>query len=256
MQTTKLLMGMPITVAVVDQEVRQNDLEHIFTYFTYIDNTFSTYKPESEISRINRGEISRRQWSRDMREVFRLSERTREETKGFFNIRRGNAYDPSGLVKGWAVYHAARMLEEMGFGNYYVDAGGDIQVRGQNDRGNPWRIGIRNPFNRKQVVKIISLEKGGVATSGTYIRGQHVYNPFAPGKDLNTIVSLTVVGETVYDADRFATAAFAMQEEGVSFIGGIPGFEAYAIDSDGKATFTSGFTSSPFVPPWKQSIIS
>lgn len=255
MQTTKLQMGMPITVSVTDRGVRQQDIDRIFDYFTCIDNTFSTYKPESEISLINRGKIGRSRYSRDMREVLRLCEKTREETNGYFDIRRGNGIDPSGLVKGWAVFRAARMLEESGFQNYYVEAGGDIQVRGRNGFGNPWRIGVRNPFNRNQVVKIVTLEKGGIATSGTYIRGQHVYNPFAPGKSLEAIVSLTVVGPNVYEADRFATAAFAMQEEGVSFIGHIPGLEAYAIDRDKRATFTAGFTNYA-ASSWKQSTIS
>lgn len=242
MKITRICMGMPITVEIVDRKVRENDIEKIFTYFDYIDNTFSTYKPESEINLINRGKIKRQEWSRDMKEVFRLSQLTKEETGGYFDIARQGQYDPSGLVKGWAILNAASSLEQSGFENYYIEAGGDIQVRGRNGSGDRWRIGIRNPKNRQQIVKAVALENMGIATSGTYIRGQHIYNPHEPGRELQEIVSLTVIGPNVYEADRFATAAFAMQKKGIVFIEHLPGFEGYMIDLQGTATYTSGFT--------------
>jgi thiamine biosynthesis lipoprotein len=81
----------------------------------------------------------------------------------------------------------------------------------------------------------------GVATSGTYIRGQHIYNPHHPQKTIDDVVSLTVVGPDIYEADRFATAAFAMGREGIIYIEKLPGFEGYMIDTAGLATMTSGF---------------
>src|SRR5579871_1456007 len=59
----------------------------------------------------------------------------------------------------------------------YVDAGGDVQVMGKNAQGDNWRVGIRNPFNAQQIVKTLALTDCGIATSGTYIRGDHIYNP-------------------------------------------------------------------------------
>ena len=102
-------------------------------------------------------------------------------------------------------------------------------------------MGIRNPFNHQQNIKILELDGKGIATSGTYSRGQHIYNPFSPDKDLEKIVSISVIGPNVYEADRFATAAFAMQDNGIYFIESLPGFEAYAIDRNGIATATSAF---------------
>jgi thiamine biosynthesis lipoprotein len=58
---------------------------------------------------------------------------------------------------------------------------------------------------------------------------------------LQDIVSLTVIGPNVYEADRFATAAFAMGKRGIYFIEQLPGFEGYMIDAAARATFTSGF---------------
>ena len=90
-------------------------------------------------------------------------------------------------------------------------------------------------------MKTLWLQDCGIATSGTYIRGQHIYNPKKRGEPVTEIVSLTVIGPNVYEADRFATAAFAMGSAGIHFIEDLEGFEGYMIDPHGLATYTSGF---------------
>lgn len=241
MKETRLMMGMPITLEVLDARANADTLETIFTYFDYIDHKFSTYKDESEISQINQGKLTLEQASEDMQTIFALSDWTKKATNGYFDIFRNGHYDPSGIVKGWAIFNAAEMLREMGFANYYVDAGGDIQMAGENAQGQPWRIGIRNPFNPQEIVKVLSVSDCGVATSGTYIRGQHIYNPKESSPFVTDIVSLTVIGPDIYQADRFATAAFAMGPAGISFIENLPGFEGYMIDQSGLATYTTNF---------------
>jgi thiamine biosynthesis lipoprotein len=240
MKQTRLLMGMPITLEVGDEAVTQDDLDRVFAYFVLVDDTFSTYKASSEIAKINRGELSPAHYSEDMRTILALSEQTKKETDGYFDIQCDDGYDPSGIVKGWAIHNAALMLKAEGFRNFYVDAGGDIQVAGTKD-GHPWRVGIRNPFNRSEHVKILALTEQGVATSGTAIRGQHIYDPFHRTRPLQDVVSMTVIGPNIYEADRFATAAFAMGRKGIHFIEQLAGFEGYMIDAQARATFTSGF---------------
>lgn len=240
MKQTRILMGMPITVEIIGGNVTIKQIRDVFDYFKRIDRIFSTYKKESEISKINRNEIKKKDYSRDVREVFRLSEKTKQETNGYFDIWRHGSLDPSGLVKGWAVRNASKILRKKGFNNFYIDAGGDIQVEGYNKTNKKWRVGVKNPFKQDQIVKVVCLTNQGIATSGTYIRGQHVYDPIA-GKEQKDIVSLTVIGPNVYEADRFATAAFAMGRKGIEFISIQPGLEGYMIDRDGVATFTKGF---------------
>lgn len=235
-------MGMPISVEIVDASVTHDVLEKIFAYFTHVDETFSPYKNDSEVMRINRGEISEKNYSPEMREVLALAEKTKIDTGGFFDIKKPDgSIDPSGIVKGWAIQQAAEQIVDMGYKNFYVDAGGDIQSQGKNEKGEEWSVGIRNPFSVKEIVKVVHPHNAGVATSGSYIRGQHIYNPLAPKEKLHEIVSLTVVGPDVLEADRFATGAFAMGREGIKFIEQLSGFEGYAIDSEGIATLTSGF---------------
>jgi len=234
-------MGMPITVEVIDTSATELDFDDTFTYFEYVDEKFSTYKQDSEISRINRRELLLEESSPDMRTIFKLSEQTRLETNGYFNIQHSGSYDPSGIVKGWSIYNAAQILHKKGFKNYYVEAGGDIQMRGTNDQGEAWRVGIRNPFNLDEIVKVLSVTDRGVATSGTYVRGQHIYNPLDEDQLITDVLSLTVIGPNIYEADRFATAAFAMGRSGINFIECLEDFEGYMIDKNKLATFTTGF---------------
>jgi FAD:protein FMN transferase len=238
---TRILMGMPITVEIVDRGASAALIERVFAYFQQVDQQFSVYRADSEITRINQHELAIEAASPAMRDIFARADETKRETGGYFDIARNGVYDPSGLVKGWAIFNAAEMLRRSGCRNYYVDAGGDVQAAGKNRLGQRWRVGIRNPFDFHQIVKVLAISDGAVATSGTYIRGQHIYNPYQGDEAITDIVSLTVVGANIYDVDRYATAAFAMGRPGIEFIEGLPGFEGYLIDVRRRATFTSGF---------------
>jgi thiamine biosynthesis lipoprotein len=235
-------MGMPVTLEVVDAAASGDLFEAVFAYFEYVDHKFSTYKEDSEISLLNRRELALEDASRDMKTVFALAEQMRLQTRGYFDIRLGDTVDPSGLVKGWAIFNASELVRQRGMKNYYVEAGGDFQAVGKNSQGQDWRVGIRSPFNLREIVKVLEISNRGVATSGTYIRGAHIYNPKNGGKPATDIVSLTVIGPDIYTADCYATAAFAMGKEGITFIENLEGFEGYMIDNNRQATLTSSFS--------------
>jgi len=241
MHETRIIMGMPVSLAVSDKSVRELDLEAVFAEFVAIDAQFSPFKDDSEVSRFNRREITEWDFTPRMREIIALCEKARQDTAGYFNINRPDGtIDPCGMVKGWAIRNAARQLDDMGFRNYCVEAGGDIQCRGINDKGGEWTVGIRNPFSRDEIVKVIRPRGHGVATSGNYIRGDHIYNPHTGRYGSDDIVSLTVIGSDVLEADRYATAAFAMGRQGIHFIEHLPDLEGYEIDAAGTARMTSG----------------
>lgn len=241
MRETRLMMGMPISVEILGEAPR-SALEETFSYFHAVDERFSAYKETSEMMRINRGESTPERASAEMREVLALAEKTRKETDGYFDMQQpGGGFDPSGIVKGWAIRNAARRLRELGCKDFYINAGGDIQTSGKNARGKEWGVGIRNPFKQGEIVRVVYPRGRGIATSGSYERGAHIYNPHAPQEQLREVVSLTVIGPNVLEADRFATAAFAMGRAGITFIEKTPGLEGYAIDRNGIATMTSGF---------------
>ncbi len=240
MKAQSIIMGMPASITIVDTAGTAADIDAAFSHLRFMDKTFSTYKEDSEIQRINRGEIKEKCCSEDVRRVLDMCEQTRIETHGYFDIHIGGAIDPSGLVKGLSIFEAAMILRERGLLDFYVEVAGDIQVFGKNDSGKKWSVGIQNPFNPGEIVKVCHLSGSGIATSGNYRRGAHIYDP-VHHRQADYIASLTVIGPNVYEADRFATAAFAMGEEALNFIGTLDGFAGYMITNDKKARFTPSF---------------
>ncbi len=239
LKETRILMGMPVTVAIADAAA-QRHLDEIFDYFHSIDERFSPFKETSETNAVNHG-APQEIWSDEMKSVVALAEKTKNETDGYFDMMTPEGkFNPVGIVKGWAIKNAADILRAAGFKNFYVDAGGDIEVGGKNGEGKKWSVGIKNPFKQDEIVKTVFATNLGVATSGTYIRGDHIYNPKTK-RPVNEILSLTVVGPDVCEADRFATSAYAMGKNGIGFVEKYPGLEGYVIDKNGVATMTSGF---------------
>ena len=238
------VMGMPLTVHVVDSPVSMAVLDKVFDDFRVLDNTFSLFKPNSVLSRINRGELRPEDAGDLVGQALHLCRLYEASTNGHFSAWVGGRLDPSGLVKGWAIDRACSTLVASGFQDFFVDAGGDLQTRGLNEGGRPWRVGIRHPRLRDKVVRVISARNLAVATSGTYEKGNHILDP-RTGLQATEFVSLTVVGPDILQADVYATAAFAMGTDGLDFIERAPGYEAYAIarDPDNIGIWTSGFDS-------------
>ena len=240
MKEERTIMGMPVVIEIVDKNATKEIFEEVFNYLISIDERFSPYKKTSEVSLYNEGKISEQNLSKDIKEILELCENTKKDTDGFFDIIYDGKINPSGLVKGLAIYRAGEILDKAGFKNFYVEIAGDIETRGYNNEGKKWAIGIRNPFNREENVKVVYLCGEGIATSGNYERGKHIYNP-KEKKEADAIASMTIIGPNVYEADRFATACFAMGSDGIYFIEKKPELAGYMIDKNGIATFTNNF---------------
>lgn len=232
MKQTKLIMGMPITVDIIDVTVTKEIFDQVFDFFRRVDEKYSPFKETSEVSKLNTGS---KEISSEMQEILKLCEQTKQETNGYFDVYHNGVFNPSGLVKGWAINEAANIIKNAGYQNYFIDAGGDIAAYGK-----LWKIGIRNPFNTGQIVKVLLVKNSGVATSGNYERGKHIYIP-QTSLPADEIASITVIGPNIYEADRFATPAFAMGLAGINFIESQPNLEGYMINKQGVATMTSGW---------------
>ena len=235
------IMGMPIVVDVRD-EVGDEPLVEVFAWLRFVDETFSTYKETSEISRLNRGELELADAHPDVREVLERSEELRVLTDGYFDVHAASpdVLDPSGYVKGWSVDRAAAILDGAGVENYAVSAGGDMRLRGRAVPEPVWRVGIQHPTHKDSVAAVVEGNDLAIATSGAYIRGDHVFDPHthAPAQGL---LSVTITGPELATADGFATAAFAMGEASTEWLGRLRGYEALAIRADGTALRTAGF---------------
>ena len=236
------IMGLPIVVDIRD-DCAGDVLDELFDWLHRVDATFSTYKDDSEISRINRGELKREKAHPHVRAVLERCEQLRNETDGYFDMQTPNgSIDPSGLVKGWAVDRAAAILDDAGLHNYAVNAGGDMRVRGRAVPELAWRVGIQHPLDAQQVAAVIeTAAELAIATSGAYARGEHVWDPHT-GRPPSGILSVTIVGRELATADAYATAAFAMGPDvAPHWTALLEGYEAMTILADGTVFKTGGF---------------
>jgi thiamine biosynthesis lipoprotein len=240
------VMGMPVIVDVRDDGIPPAVLDAVFGWFEHVDRTFSTYQDDSEVSRINRGELSAENASAELLSVLARCEELRAETAGYFDVRAASpdAIDPSGLVKGWAVDRAAAILDHAGVSSYAINAGGDIRLRGRAVPDSCWRVGIQHPLRTDAVAKVIETNDLAVATSGEYERGAHVLDPHTHEPPTG-ILSVTITGPDLATADAYATAAFAMGADRViHWTARLRGYEAMTILADGRVLTTPGFPAS------------
>jgi FAD:protein FMN transferase len=223
------IMGMPIEIDVRDEGV---DVEPAFAWLRRADALFSTYRADSEISRLDRGELLLSECAPEVDEVLTRCVALRRETDGYFDVRAGGRLDPSGLVKGWAVARAAERLA--GVRRLFINAGGDIATC-----GGPWRIGIRHPVRRSRLAAVLEVSDLAVATSGEYERGRHVLDPHT-GRPPEGLLSVTIAGPDLGTADAYATAAFAMGAAGPEWTTTLDGYEALCITADHRVLSTPG----------------
>src|SRR5262245_61032432 len=140
-------MGMPIGIDV--REPTGVDVEPAFAWLREVDAAFSTYREDSEISRLGRGELTIADCRPEVDEVLTRCAALERETGGYYSVRPAGRLDPSGYVKGWAVEGAARRLEDAGATSFCINAGGDVVAR-----GGPWRVGIRHPEEHDKLAAV------------------------------------------------------------------------------------------------------
>ena len=153
----------------------------------------------------------------------------------------------SAIAKGYASDVIARLLEREGIENYMVEIGGEVTMKGVNQNGKCWRIGINKPEDdstgvKNDIEEIVQLcKKGGVATSGNYRnyyvkdgkKYAHTIDPRTGYPSEQSILSATIVAEDCITADAYATAFMAMGlEKAREAAKNIPGIEYYVIYSD------------------------
>ena len=228
MTTVEHVMGMAIVVDVRDANVGEAAVGDVFDWLRFVDDTFSTYKPKSEICRIERGELSPEEAHPDVGDVLERCEQLREDTRGYFDSQAGGSLDPSGLVKGWAADRAAEILEDAGARNFAIYAGGDVIVRGRPSAEDRWHVGIRHPHRADRVAAVVEADDLAIATSGAYARGDHVLDPHT-GLPPSGLLSVTITGPELATADAYATAAFAMGARGPAWTAQLDGYEAMSI---------------------------
>jgi FAD:protein FMN transferase len=213
--------------------------DEVFGWLRLVDERFSTYRPASEVCRLDRGELRVEDCAADVRWVLDRCAWLWRETDGYFDAYATGRLDPSGYVKGWAVQVASDRLLGAGLADHCLNAGGDIRVRGHPEPGQPWRIGIRHPWEATAVCWVLAGTDLAIATSGTYERGTHVVDPRS-GIPATALRSVTVVGADLGSADAYATAALAMGTAGLDWLAGLDGYESAVVTEDGRLFRSEG----------------
>jgi len=226
------IMGTAISLEIADP-VPGAVVDGVFAWLREVDARFSTYREDSEIRRLDRGELTTAQGSADLRAVLAACAGLWRDTDGFFDAYATGSLDPSGYVKGWAVQVASDRLLAAGAPNHCLNAGGDVRLRGYARPGEKWRVGVRHPWDANAVCFVLSGTDLAVATSGTYERGAHVVNP-RRGRPACGLRSVTVTGPDLGVADAYATAALAMGLPGLDWLAALDSYESAVVTDDGR----------------------
>lgn len=232
----------PVPTSVVDaaQAAVAGELERL-------EQLFSTFRPTSDIGRINRGALDLLDAGPEVLDVLDACTWLEAASGRAFRVWRptgdgGEALDPAGFVKGWAAERAAAALDAAGLTRWYLSVGGDLLVRGRPVDGRPWRIAVADPRRPGGVLDVVEVDPVGsgcraVATSGTGERGAHVWDG-RDGRPATALAQITVVGPTLTWADALATAALAMGDDGPAWVAGFDGHGALAVRADGLVART------------------
>ncbi len=236
------VMGMPISLALRGSHAADGRgaaaWAAVLADLRRVDRIFSTYRADSVISRLDRGEVDLTDVApdiaADVAAVLALGEAARDDSDGAFNVRRDGRLDPSGVVKGWAAERAAAHLAALPDTDYCLSAGGDITCRTLDPTAAPWRIGIENPHDPHTLVAVVAMHTGAVATSGTARRGAHILDA-RTGAPPEGLAAVTVIGPSLVAVDIAATAAFAMGVEGERWLA-TRDHRALTVRTDGSIT--------------------
>ena len=228
------IVDMDIASSVVSEDGLNEAMQQVIDFCKQVDTDFSTYIDTSWVTRLRTNQIEITSCPPSVQEVWQLCLQAKHLTDGAFDpwaVEGG--FDPSGLVKGWAADKCADLLVSLDIDHVQVNAAGDLSLRGGFYDGvvKPWSIGVVNPDNRTEVVKIYEITDGAIATSGTYERGAHIHDP------LNGLIAIgaksaTVTGPSGWLCDALATAVMVGGQESAKWFrqAELEGYRVFAVN--------------------------
>jgi thiamine biosynthesis lipoprotein len=254
-------MNMPVSLALrgrhtTDDQARAAWAEVMAT-LREVDAVFSTWQPDTQVSRLGRGEIILDDCPPEVAEVLALGEQAERDSQGAFSVRRAGSdgtvvLDPAGVVKGWAAERAADHLRVLEATDFCLSAGGDLVCRTLEPAAPPWRIGIEHPLDPTRLIAVVSVSTGAVATSGTAHRGLHLVDG-RTARPPTGVASVTVVTASLTWADIDATAAYAHGQHAAEWLRTRPGRTGLVVWADGSTTIVDGAATLPIDPaPMRQ----
>lgn len=212
------IMGLPISIHVIAgtsdpalDEVVDDAAARAWERLHDVDALFSTYRPDSQVSRIRRAELLLENADPRVAAVAQACEHAELATRGLFSAFWDGTFDPTGYVKGWAIEGVGRdilvpLLPVPGVVAAGINGGGDMQLFTTPGADWEWRVGIEDPTDPARIVATVTVADGAVATSGIAHRGRHIIDP-RTGAPATGALAATVVADALSDADVWATAA-------------------------------------------------
>lgn len=227
------VMGTVFTLDVRDLDLGSEAVDRVVDWWRWVDATFSTYRPDSAITQLAEGRRRIEDCPKEVRDVLTRCRRAVEMTDGYFTAHPHGRLDPTGMVKGWSVEIASRMLREAGSRTHCIAAGGDLRSIGEPTPGADWRLGVVDPFDHTRIAAVVIGKDLAVATSGTSERGAHIIDPVGR-RPATGLASVTLVGTDLAHIDAMATAAFAMGERCRTWLAGQADLGAFVVGVDGS----------------------
>jgi thiamine biosynthesis lipoprotein len=212
------------------------------------DDVFSTWKADSPMSRLRRGEAMLDQMPPEVAGVLDACRAARMLSGGWFDPwALPGGVDPTGYVKGWAAERALGALRMPDVAAAVVNAAGDIASFGGPAPGQQFRFAVVDPFDRARLACVVE-HTGAVATSGTSEQDHHLIDPHSR-RAASAVASATVTGSELGLADALATALAIGGPDVLERIDALDGFEALVIGHDGDRRWTRGFPWAPESAP-------
>jgi thiamine biosynthesis lipoprotein len=205
------------TVVTIECELERISYKDSIAFLHLVDQLFSTYLPDSQVSRLRRGEIEIKEADQPVQQVWQSCLEIKEVSEGAFDPWAvPGGFDPSGYVKGWAADQVSEQLTKQGAKHIQVNAGGDISVRGGKDANTPWKLAVAHPSIKGEISKLYSITTGAIATSGSAERGDHIIDPHSKTVAVGAR-SATVIGPDAGISDALATALVVSGRDGASW---------------------------------------
>lgn len=215
------MMNIPFTLTLVcetQMPVADYLIDHLMTQvqqkLQVVDRIFSPFKQDSLLKKYQAGDLQVMQ-NTSFHTVFDLAKEAAKTTAGFFDpYYYATEFDPTGLVKGWAIEKIFNNLLSPFLRNHpavigiSLNGGGDLQFATQQGCSFYWEIGIENPSQLDSLSAVYKLKNGAVATSGFSKRGQHIANLTD-----HSLLQATIISESLTWADIWATAALVAGQQ-------------------------------------------
>ncbi len=246
------VMGMPISLALRGRHATDHAGDAawmaVLDQLREVDRVFSTYRSDSAISRLGRGEVTLTECPPEVAEVLALARAAQRRSGGAFSVvlpapddRQPSAavLDPSGVVKGWAIERAAALLAHLPDTDFCLAAGGDLVCRTGRTGSTGWRVGIEDPADTARLIAVVPVRNGAVATSGSAHKGQHIVDA-RTGRPSVGVAAVTVIGSSATTADIDATAAVAHGPDAAAWLRTQPGRTALVVWPDTTTTLVDG----------------